>query len=78
MRVAARAEFSTRGLQAGVLGTGLLVGLLAGIDPKLALIAAVGLAFLFLTLFDLTAGLCLLAVLSFVDTALPYETGGVF
>jgi O-antigen ligase len=55
-----------------------LVGLLAGIDPKLALLAAFGLAFLFLTLFDLTAGLCLLAVLSFVDTALPYETGGVF
>jgi O-antigen ligase len=75
VQVAARAEFPARTLQAGVLGAGLLIGLLAGADPKLALLAAFGLAFLVLTLVDLTAGLCLLAILSFVDTILPYEAG---
>jgi O-antigen ligase len=75
VQVAARAELPARSLQATVLGTGLLIGLLAGVDPKLALVAAFGLAFLVLTLVDLTAGLCLLAILSFVDTVLPYQTG---
>jgi O-antigen ligase len=75
--VTARAEFPTGAVQAGILGTGLLAGVLAGVDPRLALIAALGLAFFVLTMVDLTAGLCVFAVLSFVDTILPYETGGV-
>jgi O-antigen ligase len=75
--VAARAELPTRWLQAGVLGTGLLFGLIAGVDPKIALIGAFGLAFLVLTMVDLTAGLCLLAIISFVDTVLPFDTGTV-
>jgi O-antigen ligase len=75
--VAARAEFPTRGLQAGMLGAGLLLGLLAGVDPKLALIGAFGLAFVVLTMVDLTAGLCLLAIISFIDSVLPYGTTGV-
>lgn len=43
------------------------VGVLAGIDPKLALIAAAGSAFVLVVLADVTAGLCLVALLGFVD-----------
>src|SRR3954454_17866553 len=56
--------------------SGLLVGVLAGIDPRLALIVALGVTFVGITLVSLTAGLCLFAVLSFVDTIIPYEAGG--
>ena len=55
---------------------GLLVGVLAGIDPRLALIVAFAVTFIGITLLSLTAGLCLFAVLSFVDTIIPYEAGG--
>src|SRR4051794_29854669 len=55
----------------------MLVGLLAGIDPRLALVVALGIFFLGLTIVNLTAGLCLFAVLTFVDTVLPYDTGGL-
>jgi O-antigen ligase len=41
------------------------VGLLAGIDPRLAIVAALGLAFLLLVLADLYVGLLLFTVLSF-------------
>ena len=49
----------------GVLAVGL--GLLAGIDYRLAIAAAIGLAFVVLVLGDLTFGLCLFAVVSFLD-----------
>jgi O-antigen ligase len=51
-------------------GLGLLslaVGVLAGIDPKLALAAAVGLAFAGLVVANITVGLCLFAVVSFLE-----------
>jgi O-antigen ligase len=51
-------------LTAGAAG---LLGLLAGYDPKLAVAAAFGLAFVVVVLQDLTIGLCLMAVLAFVD-----------
>jgi O-antigen ligase len=59
------------------MGMGMLVGLLAGIDPRLALVVALGIAFVGITIVSLTAGLCLFAVLSFVDTIIPYDTGGL-
>ncbi len=47
----------------------IVVGLLAGVDPRLALIAAVGLAFVLLALTDLAVALVLLIVIIFVETA---------
>jgi O-antigen ligase len=49
----------------GLLGLG--VGVLAGIDPKLAIAAAVGLAFAGLVVANITVGLCLFAVVSFLE-----------
>lgn len=51
-----------------LLGLGAVgLGLLAGLDPRLAIAAAIGLAFVVLVLGDLTFGLCLFAVVSFMD-----------
>src|SRR3954470_15630520 len=49
----------------------LAVGLLAGVDPKLALVASFGLIFVLLTLSDLAVGLALFAMVSFLDI-LPF------
>jgi O-antigen ligase len=46
---------------------GLAVGVLAGIDPKLAIGASVGLAFAGLVVANITVGLCLFAVVSFLE-----------
>lgn len=54
-----------------VLGMAVLVGLLAGLSPMLALAAVFGLAFVGIALANLTAGLCVFAVLTFVDSVLP-------
>jgi hypothetical protein len=43
------------------------LGVLAGVDHRLALAAAIGLAFVVLVLGDLTFGLCLFAIVSFLD-----------
>jgi O-antigen ligase len=43
------------------------LGVLAGVDYRLAIAAAIGLAFVVLVLGDLTFGLCLFAVVSFLD-----------
>lgn len=48
-------------------GAALALGLLAGIDPVLAVAAALGLAFVLIVMVDITAGLCLFAVLIFLD-----------
>jgi O-antigen ligase len=56
-------------------GVAILVGLLAGYNPALALVAAFGIAFVTLTLLSLTAGVCLFAVLTFLDEVLP--SGGL-
>src|SRR5205807_780977 len=50
-----------------LLVTGLAIGVLAGVDPKLAIAAAVGLGFAGLVLANITAGLCFFAVLSFLE-----------
>ncbi len=70
----ARADPPVRALQAGLLVTGLVLGLLAGLDPAYAAIAALGLGFVVLVLADLTIGLCIFTVISFLDL-LPF--GGV-
>lgn len=49
----------------GLVGLG--VGVLAGIDPKLAIAAAVGLSFAGLVVANITVGLCLFVVISFLE-----------
>lgn len=56
-----------RVLQLGLLATAVVLGVLAGVDPRLAVAGALGLAFVVLVLADLTFGLCVFAVISFVD-----------
>lgn len=71
----ARAELPTWLLQAAVAVTGVVVGVLAGYDPKLAIVFTLAIGFVVVTVVNLTAGLCLFAILSFVDTILP--SGGL-
>lgn len=72
----ARVELPIRWVHVALLGMGAFVGLLAGVNPVLALGAAFGIAFVGIALANLTAGLCVFAVLTFVDSVLP--AGGAF
>lgn len=56
---------------AAIAGLAVLLGLAAGVDPRIGVAGALGLAFVLLVLMDLTAGLCLFVVVSFLDV-----TGG--
>jgi O-antigen ligase len=70
--VTARAELlPTRIFAAALLSMALLVGALAGLKPPLAIALVLGLIFVTVTLANLTAGVCIFAVLSFLDTVLP-------
>jgi putative inorganic carbon (HCO3(-)) transporter len=72
--VTARAElFPNRILAVALLMTALLVGVLAGYSPPLAVGLTLGLVFVTLTLSNLTAGVCIFAVLSFIDTVVPVQ-----
>jgi O-antigen ligase len=75
-RLAAAAEASTRispaewpswGLQVGVVATALAVGVLAGIDFRLAIAAVLGIGFAAVVAADITAGLCLFVFVSFLE-----------
>jgi O-antigen ligase len=52
---------------AGLAACAVVVGLLAGVDPRLAVGAVLGLAFAGVVLADITVGLCLFTVVSFLD-----------
>jgi O-antigen ligase len=69
--VAARAELPIRIFPALLLGVAVLLGLVAGAEPGLAVVAALGIAFVGLAMVNLTLGVCLFAVLSFLDTIFP-------
>lgn len=69
--MATRIESPVAALYAGLISLAILMGLVAGLDPKLAAAAAFGLAFMVLVLADLTVGLCIFAVISFLDL-LPF------
>ena len=60
--------------QPALAATAIAVGLLAGVDPKLAVVATMGLAFVMLVLADITLGLCSFAVLAFIEI-LPKLSG---
>src|SRR6266513_2670519 len=51
----------------GLAVVGLVVGVLAGIDPRLAIGAALGLAFAGLVVANITVGLCLFTIVSFLE-----------
>jgi O-antigen ligase len=58
------------------LGSALLMGVLAGVNPALAVGLTVGLVLLVIAMANLTAGICLLAFLTFLDTILPADAQG--
>jgi O-antigen ligase len=53
-----------------LLGLAVLMGVVAGINPKIAIAGAFGLAFVALVLVDLTLGLCMFTFLSFLELLL--------
>jgi O-antigen ligase len=63
-------------LGAALLACALLLGVLAGINPALAIGVTLGLVLLAIAMADLTAGICLLAFLTFLDTVLPADAQG--
>jgi len=69
-------DLPTRLLGAGLLGSALLMGVLAGVNPALAIGVTFGLVLLVIAMANLTAGICLLAFLTFLDTILPADAQG--
>jgi O-antigen ligase len=74
--VAARTELPARLLSAALFASALLVGLLAGINPAVAIGVTLGVVFLVIAMANLTAGICLFAVLTSLDTILPANAQG--
>jgi O-antigen ligase len=74
--VAVSADLPTKLLGAGLLATALLAGLVAGLNPPLAIGLALTLVFLVVAMVDLTAGICVFALVTFLDTILPAEAQG--
>jgi putative inorganic carbon (HCO3(-)) transporter len=72
--MAARLDLRERLLQFGIAALAVLLGVGAGVDPRIAVAAAIGLAFVVLVMGDLTIGLCLFAVIAFLDV-LPHLGG---
>jgi O-antigen ligase len=66
---------SSRLLPLAIAGLAVLIGALAGYEPRLALGLAVGLVFAAIALTNLTAGVCLFAILIFIDEVVP--SGGL-
>lgn len=69
--MAATAKSPLKLALASLLGLAAALGLLAGLDPRYALAAALGLAFVAIVISDLAVGVCLFAVASFLDV-LPF------
>ncbi|MBV9213969.1 MAG: O-antigen ligase family protein [Actinobacteria bacterium] len=73
----ARIDLASRTRLALVGLVAVALGVAAGVDPRIAVAAAIGLAFVVLVIGDLTIGLCLFAVVSFLDV-LPNLGGSAF
>ena len=54
-------------LPAGLFGLAVAVGVLAGVDPRLGVAAAMAVAFITIVMADLAVGLCLYALLAFLN-----------
>src|SRR5919204_4020065 len=74
--MAARLDVRSRVWQLALAAVAVLLGVGAGVDPRIAVAAAFGLAFVVLVMADLTIGLCLFAVIAFLDV-LPHLGGSV-
>ena len=74
--MAARLHFRERSWHLALAGLAVLLGVAAGVDPRIALAAAIGLGFVVLVFADLTIGLCLFAVVAFLDV-LPHLGGSL-
>src|SRR5919206_3218815 len=72
--MAERLDLRLRAGQLALAGLAVLLGLGAGLDPRIAIAAAIGLGFVVLVMADLTIGLCLFAVVAFLDV-LPHLGG---
>src|ERR687886_2170202 len=72
--MAARLDVRGRAWQLALAGVAVLLGIGAGVDPRIAVAAAIGLAFVALVMSDLTIGLCMFAVVAFLDV-LPHLGG---
>lgn len=72
----ARAELPTRLLTASLLASAFFVGVLAGFSPPVAIGLTLAVVFLAVTMANLTVGICLFALLTFLDTILPTEAQG--
>ncbi len=62
-------------LPLAIAGSAMMVGVLAGYEPRLALGLAIGLVFAAITITSLTAGTCVFAIFTFIDEAVP--SGGL-
>jgi putative inorganic carbon (hco3(-)) transporter len=69
----ARAELPTRLLTAVLLTLALIVGVVAGYSPPVAIGLTLGLVFLAIAMANLTAGIALFSLLTFLDTVLPTQ-----
>lgn len=69
----ARAELPTRLLTAVLLTLALIVGVVAGYNPPVAIGLTLGLVFLAVAMANLTAGIALFSLLTFLDTILPTQ-----
>src|SRR5437763_12995830 len=74
--MAARLDLRSRAWQLAVAAVAVVLGIGAGVDPRIAVAAAIGLAFVALVMADLTVGLCLFAVVAFLDL-LPHLGGSL-
>jgi putative inorganic carbon (HCO3(-)) transporter len=71
--VTARAELPTRLLTAVLLTLAAIVGVVAGYSPPVAIGLTLGLVFLAVAITNLTAGIALFALLTFLETILPTQ-----
>lgn len=69
--MAARIAPANPGLIAAVCGLSVVLGLLAGLDPKFAIVASLGIGFVLLVFVDLAVGLALFGFFGFLEILHP-------
>src|ERR671932_411117 len=74
--MAAGLALRLRAGQPALAALAVVLGVAAGVDPRVAISAGIGLGFVALVMADLTFGLCLFAVIAFLDV-LPHLGGSV-
>jgi O-antigen ligase len=73
--MAARTELPTRLLSAALLASAFVVGVVAGFSPPVAIGITLGLVFVAIAMANLTVGICLLALTTFLEAFLPADQG---